>query len=503
MNDIHLSLAPKLLVAGKDAPLLSSLPLGDALLVLPVEGGEDSPAVRHDGALFPLLPDPAHPAVLHQVLGAVSLSPETTPLMERARDVLRSVPGQEDCPLFSPPADGSNPVEAFLAWLFNAYQGRAVAGARRAAVLHREAALLRRHYDELQDSFQEVEQFFHTLFVQPMIAFTNPPGGGVLGVPRHVQPGGWVTQELPLPSRGLAGLALHVGEDAPKGLGRLGVQLYAHETSEVLETWQVPYEALTPGWVPLLLHRALSGRPELTLQLRLTWQPDAGASPSLSLGALHPDPRACAQVVGSQAQPRRGLALRLITAMPGQPVPAMPGAVTPTPIPAGQDMVLPKWVFEHAQEVSPRVEGLGWELVTLVPDDMTLQIHPLENHTTIVRLPLACPAGVGAVTMQAKTSAAEGPVVEYALAVLPPQQPFEPFFAGDAAAGPGFSGWQDAPPLVPLNVSMELDRPAQAPMHIYMATRLAPGQTSQHAWARVLGLVFSTAGPMRGRGGRP
>ncbi|WP_156955781.1 DUF6212 domain-containing protein [Solidesulfovibrio alcoholivorans] len=492
MNELITSIAPKLLVASDDMSVAEMFCRGSSLIILGVELADGVPHLRYQEQLFPLTPTAEQPAFLHRILGLAVFSDAARPLMEQAREAVTTAMPGEEFPLFSPAADQGDVAQAFSAWLFNILDKHGAAAARRTTGLQRELALLRSQYETLQDSFQEVERFFQQLFVQPVVAFTNPPNGAALSAPAQVPLGGGVTQELPLPSRGLAGVVLHVAKVSPKASGTLGVHLFARELSRVLESWLIPFAALRPGWVPLLLHRALAGRPELTLQLGVTWQPDTSkASPSLSLGAMHPTAAACATIIGSDVQPRRGLALRLLTSMPGQPVHAMPGAIFPTPVAADQDMVLPRWIFEHVEEVSPPVEGLNWKVVDYIADEMNLLLHPLEDHPTVARLSFTCPAGIRAITMQAKTCHAKGPSIEYALAVLDADQPFEPYFYGNVPAGDSFSGWQVGTPMVPLNVSVNFGAPTWTPRHIYMGTRLAKGQTSDYAWARIQGIVLS------------
>src|SRR5439155_23755024 len=103
----------------------------------------------------------------------------------------------------------------------------------------------------------------------------------------------------------------------------------------------------------------------------------------------------------------------------------------------------------------------------------------------------ALPAGARRLTATIKTEDAAGPLVEYALLALGPRGRYRQLLSKGQLSGThgGFSGWLAVHPDFTTQIHLALAEPAKNPLDLYLATRLAPGQSADCAQARWLEFV--------------
>jgi hypothetical protein len=114
---------------------------------------------------------------------------------------------------------------------------------------------------------------------------------------------------------------------------------------------------------------------------------------------------------------------------------------------------------------------------------------------TVARLPGALPAGSRRLTATIKTEDPNGPFVEYALLAMGPRGGYrQALTRGLLNAGQGgFSGWLAVHPDFATQIHVSLSQPAENPLDLYLATRLAKGQAAIGAQARWLEFVVDAS----------
>ena len=115
-------------------------------------------------------------------------------------------------------------------------------------------------------------------------------------------------------------------------------------------------------------------------------------------------------------------------------------------------------------------------------------MRPVNGGMTVAKLPGALPAGVRRLTATIKTEDPDGPLVEYALLALGPRGGYRQVLTRGWLNGGrgGFSGWLAVHPDFATQIHLALPEPAERPLDLYLATRLAKGQAAICAQARWL-----------------
>lgn len=486
--------APKLVVARKDAALALSQGISGKIRLLFVERSDAGDfTVTDRDEVSPPQDVPAKPYRLHNVAGMAAFSREGAEVLTAWATLSTSFARDDLPPLFDP--FGQQEVESdFSIWLQDVLCHFQRALAVRNVDFQRELALLRRQQETLQENFRELERYVLNGSADLRLRFALEPAGAYLEIPGDVPPGHWITQELPVPSHGLAAIGLHVPAGPAWGTGSLLAELYAHESRDVLERWEVPFDKIIQGWNTLALARSLSDHPSRSLQLRLCWQPDMAVAPGLSLGPELPLPESHVCIRESLRQPRRPLAMRLFAFPPGLTVPPMAWAIPPTAATVAPYILkLPGWMLEGVMEVSAPMPDCDLLLVTHVKEEGDIQVHPLEKHVTVACLPFICPPGTLSASAEIRVASPKGPCAQFSLAVLPPGVPHDRYFIGNKRESePGFSGWAELEPGETGQLHVFLQEPTDAPAHLYMATRLPSDQKSVYAWCRFSHFRFSS-----------
>lgn len=445
LRDLHLPLEP--LVAGT---------------------GPAGPVFRRDTLELP--PEQVH----LDLVGFLALGPEGRAALERVRGAWQArfgAPAPELLEL-DPGAEGAR--SAVLAWLAARLLDERDRLARRNVSLTRGMAELRRTHRETQEAFRTLESYVGDTARAPrQLAGSLEAGTPAPRLP--LQDGDMLEQRLPVSSVGLSDVALLLAGPAPAGEGRLEAVLELAESGAVAAHWLLPARALQPGWLRLSLPVALGADPQTPL-LRLSW---SGAERlSVASGCRSADPRFRMQHNGA---PRpEALAVKSWKALPGA------AAVLPAEgHPAAGGRPEPRWMIgrsllERAEPVATDPEAvrfsteLGGLLVCPGP----------EAAVAAARLPGACRAGVQRITGGAETKQAEGPAVEYALAVAPAGAAGP---AGLPEFAPGWrSDWVRLQPAQWSELRLFLPEPLEARADLYLLTRRA---------AAAEGAGEGTAGP--------
>ena len=373
--------------------------------------------------------------------------------------------------------------EAALGWLAGLMVAQRRETARRMVTQMRGMARLRQEHEAMQAAFARLEAhaWQHRLSERKLSLSL----ASVLGSPDLIlPPGAGVVQRLPGGSVGLSDVAIHIAEQ-PKPLhGVLSCRLESPDRGAVIAEWTVPAARLQPGWLRLSLVRGLEEDP-VGLDLRLGW--DGAAALRLATAVAHPDPRFRPVMAGGGDGGRHVLAMEVWHYLPGVRAPASAKGCLP------DDAV-------EADSPLRRVEGRDLlraiNLDTLAQDmgsvhgGDALLVHVLTDRVACAILPEAV-AGVRKISIDVLTSNAKGPVVDYAIAVLPaalrPRSPralpeFPPEF---------HSGWMRVKPMRAGQVTLILPDLSGEAHDLYLMTRLPPGDArNDYGWSGFSGLVF-------------
>ncbi|WP_149538738.1 DUF6212 domain-containing protein [Siccirubricoccus phaeus] len=287
-------------------------------------------------------------------------------------------------------------------------------------------------------------------------------------------------QALGLPLSGLTALALHLAEAAVGGLGRLRLRLHGAESGRVMAAWDIPGEALAPGWLALDLPQPLGPVREGAV-LDLAAELGPGDALRLSLEDRESDlpvasPAAAPGVPPDRTPdgaPGRALALRAWTASHGrrfvQPLHWDAEAVGLDVAPHGVRVALPESLLLGARLPLGRVErrALGREAPRL-----TARLRGGE--AALILLPAVPLNGLDLLTVEFAPALGDAMGLEAALWLQP---------EGALVAGleelslepPGarWSGWRGAPAGEGLTISLAL--PLAAPRAAMVALALRHG----------------------------
>lgn len=387
----------------------------------------------------------------------------------------------ERCDLADVPADARRMVA--LGWLAGLLLAQRRAGAQRMVALMRDLAVLRQEHEAMQGAFARLESFAHEhrLSERKLHQALAP----VEGAPEVVlTPGQRVVQRLPGGSVGLSDVAVRIAEVPQPRQGVLTCRLASPDLGSVLAEWTVPAAQMASGWLRLSLVAGLPDDP-VGLELELAW---AGAVPlRLATAMAHPDPRFRPLGESGEAVGRHVLALELWHYLPGVRAPAnavgqLPdGAVeTRSPLRRVEARDLFRAInLDTLVADLPRVEGSD-----------ALQVHVMPDHVACAILTLPMSA-IRQVSVDVLTRHPRGPVVDYAIAVLPsaarPRHPAAlPEFPEEA-----HSGWVRMKPMRAGQVSLILPDLPPGSHDLYLMTRLPPGATENaFGWSGFSGLVL-------------
>lgn len=456
---------------------------GEALLVT----GEDG--LRLDLTQDGMLVSPTAP-----VAGALALSDEGAAALRTlmARKVLFS--GFGALPFIQ--IDTSKkaktpPAEALALWINQILLQNLQGQLKDMAGLHQELAELRYAYAELLEQFSTVEAFVFRYKSPSVLAFVNNADGpSRTSLIAGLRPTDILQQQLPVNSSGLAGFELYIPQQTleDEGPGALWVELLTFENETVVATWLVDQAAIKPGWLGFLLDRGIPG-PGMTPLLRISAAGASDVLPDLALGRPNPSPAACLSVLGREPI-SRSLAIKIWAGLPGVRPPLLRNALLPKGTAgARRPVVVSKEIYPLAEEVSAKPEGIGFDLVTVIQEDEELQIHPLEQHATVVKLAGVLPEEACSVFVEMRSAHENGPPME--VACLSAASVADAFAAleNDAPAD-DYSGWVKLEREAFQRLHFSCLLATAAPRDCYVATRLPPGVASPFAWSRLVNMGF-------------
>jgi hypothetical protein len=217
------------------------------------------------------------------------------------------------------------------------------AQSRFAAALMQELSDGRRRLAEVEEGFAALEEFFLARRVPTVDeAFVNEPEADVELTASALH------QVLPVSTRSLSAIALHVAATSTGGRG-LVASLACPELDEVLWRWHVPAQELETGWITLACPRTTGGVPKTAvLEVRAS---GAGRGPRLSLGPANPLPEYRLGGVDESGS-GRSLAMRVFVSPPLAAVAHEPSAIYPV----GHSRTLAT-ALGHTQPRHPRDGG--------------------------------------------------------------------------------------------------------------------------------------------------
>jgi hypothetical protein len=234
--------------------------------------------------------------------------------------------------------------------------------------------------------------------------------------------------------------------------------------------------------------------PRQSVLLTAVWNTQSGKPPQLSLTSLQPVPEARVSFPASEAS-RRSLVLRLHIGLPGSRRTMHPYHIgvrqQPRVSPLGGRLA--QSALRGCAELDP--EPGGEPRVTLLDDSAAIEVRPVNGRMTVAKLPGALPAGARRLTATIKTEDPDGPLVEYALLALGARGGYKHVLTRGRFNGGhgGFSGWQAVHPDFTTQIHLALAEPATGPLDLYLATRLAKGQSVAAAQARWLEFVVDAS----------
>lgn len=335
--------------------------------------------------------------------------------------------------------------------------------ANRLSTLGQQYLELRTRHETMHNAVAQVEEFLSTAELPPLeLAFENRP----VSVPSSDAI--VLTQLLPVSSRGLAALDLHVTTLDPNRRGILRVALETTDDRTSLARWQIPYTHLLPGWFGLDLPSIDLSRPR-DVELRLEWETLEGSAPVFSLGELQPLPEF--RAVRDDREGDRTLALRLWQGLPGTRRVMSPYSDSPESF-----GMLGSSATSRVLEIAPQ----SGDRIQILEEGDKILTQPRSQTPTIAMLPFCISPGATAVRATVATEHPDADIVEYAMAAIAEGcDPVPCFENGEGALA--FSGWVAIKPNEPHQIALAY--PAADFAHIAIAARVPPGSSPERARA--------------------
>ena len=364
--------------------------------------------------------------------------------------------------------------------------------AERIATLQKQYFNLRTLHENMQNAFATVEDYLSQAKLPPLqLNFDNQP------VKKLIDPTNFVDshspqlkQLLPLSSRGLAMVELHVVKKYDNVSGHLTVQLTACEDNSCFAKWQIPYQQLPDGWLNLDLPVIDLGR-KREVELIITWYTNIGPAPALSLGQIQHIPEV--QARNGETRLDRSLAFRIWTGLPGTRKVTNPYLLTidekdKKSIRLGY---LGQGTMTTVREVTPNLPTDEYAHIQVLDNGAEILTHPRSDGTsTIAILPFCFPINANHLTATIATKHEDADIVEYAMAIIKPGT--DPKTSLNSNSALAFSGWIAVEANIPRQISIQLNSKIDEPCHIVIATKLAEGSVPFCAWACWLNFFLSS-----------
>jgi hypothetical protein len=346
---------------------------------------------------------------------------------------------------------------------------------------------LRRSYGTLQDAFSHIEHFvignhLHTPVLQyepsRLVSFWTPE-----------DPGGKLTQLLPVLSSRLSYFELNFRKSATVGPGELRMALRLEPAAAVLQEWTIPYANVLSGWNSFTPNPIVDEPNEVVLEC--TWS-DVEGAPGIGLVAPHWE---TPYSMSAGSSPGHSVGVRIWSGLAGLRAPRMPNS----PRRAGEgkprllDLPVEDLVGAREYKFSETIE-YEYDSVSFMHDHGRLLVHPHGVSPTIAVLPNPVPEGILAISADTRALSLQAPEIEYAMAVLDHDAAPEAVFK-EPGPSVGFSGWHRVGPAEARRITAVLERPAGREMLLYVATRLPPDSTDLWAWSSWAGIEFADTAP--------
>ncbi|MDJ0569656.1 MAG: DUF6212 domain-containing protein, partial [Pleurocapsa sp. MO_192.B19] len=380
----------------------------------------------------------------------------------------------------------------FWQQMYDRMEQQTHAVAERIATLQKQYLGLRTLHENMQNAFATVEDYLSQAKLPPLqLMFDNQP------VKKLIEPTNFVDsnslqikQLLPISSRGLAMVELHVVKKYDNVSGHLTVQLKACEDNTCFAKWQIPYQQLPNGWLSLDLPVIDLGR-KRDVELIIEWHTNIGPAPSLSLGQIQPVPEV--QAHNGETGLERSLAFRLWSGLPGTRK-----VTSPYLLPIGEEDresinlgYLGQGTMAKVREVTPNLPTEEFAHIEVLDHGAKILTHPRANGTpSIAMLPFCFPTTANHLTATVATEHEEAGIIEYAMAIIKPGTDPKTSLNPDSAIA--FSGWTAVEANVPRQISVQLNSTVEENCHIVIAAKLAEGSIPYYAWAHWLNFLISS-----------
>ena len=358
---------------------------------------------------------------------------------------------------------------------------------KRIATLQRQYLGLRKLHEDMQNAFSTVEAYLSKAKLPPIqLAFDTPL------TDKSVEPfeinnshSLILKQLLPVSSRGLAAIELHIARTDPEARGDLIVSLKACEDKTANTVWQIPYQQLSPGWRGLDLPHIDLGR-KRDVELIVEWQTKIGSAPSLSLSKQQPILES--RAYNDEITLENSLAIRIWQGLPGT------RKVTSPYLQKTQSKLgyLGQRAMATAREVTPNLPTDAFEHIQVLDNGAKILTHPRADGTaTIAMLPYCFPATANRLTASVITNHEAAGTIEYAIAVIKPE--VEPKQAFSHSLAEAFSDWIAIEANTPREITLDLACPVAINCHIVIAARFPQNSPSDFAWAQWLNFCSAIA----------
>ena len=377
-------------------------------------------------------------------------------------------------PKMAPPCNnGEEDIRVHLSdWLIGQMADARLNDAQRATRFMRELGLLRGQHAEMQSSFRALEHFiYQSGLSERKLETTLSPVWKHL--PISLQNGSQLSLRLPISSIGLSDIALHIAHATPGHDGVLHLSLFSPDTNQTLAIWEVFSQQISEGWLRFSMDRAL-GSDAVSLFLITSYQ--GAGTIQLSSSIKAPEQRFRTQLDNETLSELPSLKIWRWLA----------GSVAPTPVGA----VIPVGGTDRLRRVERDVLATTLDYsdlsrcMPLAQSGDAVTIHVLEGLTACGLLSGVGLPGARQVMATVCTRHAEGPEIEYQMALFPRQSRVE-----QTGQLPKFelshcSQWVRLPAMEEGQVHIMLPEPLDEPHDIYLLTRLCGDrQTNAYGWS--------------------
>lgn len=367
--------------------------------------------------------------------------------------------------------------------------------AKRIATLQKQYLGLRTLHEDMQNAFATVEDYLSQAKLPPIqLAFDAQPIDKSLEPTTIANSNSAIAKQLlPVSSRGLTGIELHIAKQYNQAVGYLRISLKACEDTTSIALWQIPYSHISTGWLGLDLPTINLGR-KRDLELTVEWHTELGPAPALSLTKLQPIPEA--RVYSDNLILEHSLSLRIWQGLPGTRKVTSPylliteGDREPLP----QLGYLGQRAMASVQEVTPNLPTDDFEHIQVLEDGAKIMTHPRGDGTaTIAMLSDSFPPTANQLTASIATEHPEAGTIEYAIAIIEPET--DPKTAFNSQVALSCSDWIAVEPNTPRQIVLNLDRTVSQHCHIVIATRLVAGSPTDFAWSHWLNFHSAVVEP--------